>query len=91
MDVGMSLSDPGFQSLAEKHVFFVFWAVLFAIAVKEQKNKIGFKKQWFDDYESVEIVARRSCVKSYQRKTDERTEFFTFITNCKSFRPKTFL
>ncbi len=28
--------------------------------------------------------------KSYQRKTDERIEFFTFITDCKILRPTTF-
>ncbi len=88
MDVGMSWSNPGFQSLAKEHVFFVFWAVLFAIACKVQKNNMGNKKQWFYDFESVEktvVNSFFSCVKSYQRKTNERIEFLTFITNCKSF------
>ncbi len=50
----------------------------------------GIKKR-FDDFESVETVAKSPCVKSYQRKTEiEIIEFFTFITNCKSFRPSTF-
>ncbi len=32
-----------------------------------------------------------SCGKSYQRKSDRKMEFLTFITECKNFRPATFL
>ncbi len=42
------------------------------------------------DFEFVEKVAKNLREKSYQRNSDRKMEFFTFITECQSFRPLTF-
>ncbi len=39
----------------------------------------------FADFESVEKIAKKSCEKNYQWKSDRKSFFKTFITVCKSF------
>jgi hypothetical protein len=50
------------------------------------KLKYGYQNEEFNaDFESVEKVAKNSCGKSYQQKSDRKMEFLTFITVCKVF------
>jgi hypothetical protein len=50
------------------------------------------KSAEFDaDFQNPLIEMRKSsCEKSYQRKSDGKTEIFTFITLCKRFQIKHF-
>jgi hypothetical protein len=47
---------------------------------------MGIENAEFDaDFESIDKVANNSCEISYQRKSDRKMEFLTYITVCKSF------
>jgi hypothetical protein len=61
------------------------------IKTKFQKTIWVSQKAEFDaNFKSVEKVAKSSCEKSYQLKSDRKMDCFTFITVFKSYPPITF-
>ncbi len=67
-------------------------AVLSTFDLSLKWLQYGYQKTQNMMYVSIPLkkLQKDSCEKNYQRKSDKKTEFLTFITVCKSFRPITF-